>query len=99
MIKENNKPIISFDNPEEIKKFILEYESNIYMGKNIDNQDVIVEVEKGKRMIVKTLNSKNWWEWVEYDELGLVVAQGVDPSEKLGKKLEKNHDIVDDMFE
>ncbi len=99
MAKENNKPIISFDNPEEIKNFILKHESNIYMGKNIDGQDVIVELEKGKSMIVKTLNSKNWWEWVEYDELGLVVAQGVDPSEKLGKELEEDHDIVDDIFE
>lgn len=99
MRKENSKPIISFDSPEEIKKFMSEYESNIYMGKNIDGQDVIVELEKEKSMIVKTLNSKNWWEWVEYDESGFIVAQGFEPSKKLEEKIEENHDIVDDIFE
>ena len=70
MINNNSKPILNFDNVEEIKKFIVENESNLYSGKNTDNQDVIIRLDKGKGMIVETLNSKNWWEWTEYDEIG-----------------------------
>lgn len=95
MKKENDnlKPILSFDNPEEIKKFIAENESNIYSGKNVEGQDVIVKLEKGKGMIVETLNSKNWWEWVEYDESGLRISQGVDPSAKLENNFEENYEL------
>lgn len=95
MKKENDnvKPILSFDNPEEIKKFIAENESNIYSGKNVEGQDVIVKLKKGKGMIVETLNSKNWWEWVEYDESGLRISQGVDPSAKLENNFEENYEL------
>lgn len=95
MKKENDnlKPILSFDNPEEIKKFIADNESNIYSGKNVEGQDVIVNLEKGKGMIVKTLNNKNWWEWVEYDESGLRISQGVDPSGKLKKDFEEDYEL------
>lgn len=84
--KQNSKPILNFDNIEEIKKFIAEHESNIYTGKNVDNQDIIVKLKQGKGMIVETLNSKNWWEWTEYDEFGFVVGQGVKPNVDLEEK-------------
>lgn len=83
------KEILSFDNVEEIKKFIKENESNLYTGKNIDGQEVMVRLEKGKGMIVETLNSKGWWEWNEYDEYGTVVGQGVTPGAKIEEKMEK----------
>lgn len=86
MINNNSKPILNFDNVEEIKKFIVENESNLYSGKNTDNQDVIIRLDKGKGMIVETLNSKNWWEWTEYDESGFIVSQGVKPSVDLEEK-------------
>lgn len=74
------KPILDLNNLDEIKKFILEHESNIYTGKNVDGQDIIVKLDQGKGMIIETLNSKNWWEWTEYDEAGFVVGQGVSPN-------------------
>lgn len=37
-------------------------------------------------MIVETLNSKNWWEWTEYDESGFVVSQGVNPNVNMEEK-------------
>lgn len=86
MINNNSKPILNFNNIEEIKKFIAENESNLYSGKNVDNQDVIIRLDKGKGMIVETLNSKNWWEWTEYDESGFIVGQGVKPSVDLEEK-------------
>lgn len=84
--KENQKPILNFDNVEEIKRFIAENESNLYSGKNVDNQEVRIRLDKGKGMIVETLNNKNWWEWTEYDESGFVVSQGVSPDVDLEEK-------------
>lgn len=84
--KKDLKIILDFDKLDEIKKFIAENESNIYSGKNVDNQDVIIKLEQGKGMIVETLNSKNWWEWTEYDESGFVVSQGVNPNVNMEEK-------------
>lgn len=84
-MNEKVKPILNFDNVDEIKKFILNNESNIYTGKNIDGQDVIVKLQQSKGKIVETLNSKNWWEWTEFDESGFVIAQGVSPNSNIKK--------------
>lgn len=75
-IKKSNT-ILDFDNVEQIRNFIMEKESNVYSGKNNDNQDVTIIVDKGKGMIASILNSKNWWEWNEYDEKGYLISQGV----------------------
>lgn len=80
------KSTLNFENIEEIKKFIAENESNLYSGKNVDGQEVMVRLEKGKGMIVETLNSKGWWEWNEYDEYGTVVGQGVTPSAEIEER-------------
>ena len=58
----------------------------MYSGKNVDNQEVRIRLDKGKGMIVETLNNKNWWEWTEYDESGFVVSQGVSPDVDLEEK-------------
>lgn len=81
------KEVLSFNEPKEIKKFIAENESNIYTGKNVDGQDVMIRLDKGKGMLVETLNSKGWWEWNEYDESGFVVSQGITPSAEIEEKL------------
>ena len=94
--KKNLDVVLSFDSPEEIRKFISENESNIYTGKNVDGQDVMIRLDKGKGMIAETLNSKDWWEWNEYDEDGFVVGQGVTPSaeieERVANRNNKNED-------
>ena len=58
--KENQKPILNFDNVEEIKRFIAENESNLYSGKNVDNQEVRIRLDKGKGMIIEILNNEKW---------------------------------------
>lgn len=88
---ENKNMILNFDNKEDIKKFISENESNIYTGKNIEGQEVMVKLQKNEGMIVETLNSKGWWEWSEYDETGFVVAQGVSPSAEIEERLNKKN--------
>lgn len=84
-MEKNNKSNMSikFDSLEEIRTFISENESNIYTGKNIDGQTVIVKLQQKEGMIVETLNNKGWWEWTEYDETGYVVGQGVSPGDDL----------------
>ena len=83
------KVVLSFEKPEDIKKFIAEHESDLYSGKNVEGQDVIVKLEKGKGMVVEVLNSKGWWDWNEYDEDGFVVGNGVIPSREIEQKYEK----------
>ena len=85
----NKKPILNFDNITEIRKFITENESGLYTGKNVEGQEVRVWLEKAKGMKVEVLNSKNYWEWNEYDESGFLVGQGVDPYKELEDDNEK----------
>ena len=85
----NKKPILNFDNITEIRKFITKNESGLYTGKNVEGQEVRVWLEKAKGMKVEVLNSKNYWEWNEYDESGFLVGQGVDPYKELEDDNEK----------
>ncbi len=96
MDNKNNllKHVLSLNNREEIKKFIAEHESDIYTGKNIDGQEVMVKLQKNEGMIVETLNSKGWWEWNEYDECGFVVGQGVSPSAEIEERLENKKNEI-----
>ena len=54
------KPIIDFDDLESIKKFIEENESNLYEGKNIDGEDVIITLEQGAGMEVRVKQENGW---------------------------------------
>lgn len=61
---------------EDIKNFINTQESNIYTGVNEDSEDVIIVLERGKGMVIKTRHHSkpHWYECVEYDNLGFQVS-------------------------
>lgn len=69
------KPIIDFDDLESIKKFIEENESNLYEGKNIDGEDVIVTLEQGAGMEVRVKQENGWWRIHEFDKDGYVISE------------------------
>lgn len=75
--------MINFDTSESIREFIHNNESSIYEGTNIDGESVIVLLEKGKGMIVKTQkhNKPKWFEVVEYDEDGYQTGVTYEPIE------------------
>lgn len=61
---------IDFTDREVRKRFIQNTPSNLYFGKNVDGEEVVVGVDQGKGMSVKTLNSKGWYEGYCYDKNG-----------------------------
>lgn len=62
---------LDFTKKEERIAFIKE-NNGILSGKNVDKEDVVVMVEKGVGMTVKTIHTSkpNWYEIVFYDEDG-----------------------------
>lgn len=67
--------VLDFDDPVEIREFIKNTESGLYSGKNVNNQDVIVELDKRYGMNVWTLQKNNWWVIHEYDKDGYLVSE------------------------
>ena len=65
-----------FESREARKEFIHNTESNIFTGKNVDGENVVVVLERGKGMDVKTQKhgKPGWYEVVEYDEEGYQVG-------------------------
>jgi len=64
-------------NREEVAKIIADCENwDGYEGKNIDGEDVLVFVQKGDCMVIKTRHKAKprFWECVEYDSDGLQVG-------------------------
>jgi hypothetical protein len=66
------KLISNLDTEEGRQEFIKIASSGMYSGENIDGEKVITIVSQGVGMIVKTKHHEkpNWWECVDYDELG-----------------------------
>lgn len=61
---------MDFTDLDARKEFITNTESNLFTGKNVNGQEVIVGVDKGVGMTVKTLNGKGWYEGVGYGSDG-----------------------------
>ena len=57
------------------KKFINETETGMYVGKNVDSEDVLVKVSKGKGMEVETLQGNGWWMIHDYNEDGICESE------------------------
>lgn len=73
---ETNKDVLlSFESAKEVENFIKNTESGLYVGKNIDGEDVLVAISKGVSMEVKTLQSNNWWRINEYDAFGFCISE------------------------
>jgi hypothetical protein len=68
--------MFNFETREGRVEFIHNNESSLYEGKNIDGEQVIVMLQKGEGMDVKTRhhNKMNWWEIIEYDAEGFQVG-------------------------
>lgn len=62
----------NMDTEEGRQEFISRVPSGIYGGKNEDGEEVITIVSQGFGMTIKTKHHEkpNWWECVDYDELG-----------------------------
>ncbi len=58
-----------FDKREVKQEFIHNTESGIYTGTNVNGEDVVVIVEQGQGMDVKTIRKAKprWFEVIEYD--------------------------------
>lgn len=67
--------VLSFDDPSEIKDFLNANESGIYSGKNVDDQKVIVFVQQGVGLEVKTLQKNDWWVIHSYNEDGYLESE------------------------
>lgn len=71
----NTNLSLNFEDREEIKTFINSNESGIYSGKNVDDEEVVVMLQQGNGMNVKTLQSNGWYRVHEYDEDGFFVSE------------------------
>lgn len=68
-----SKPLLAdldFTVREIREAFIVNNESGIYAGINTDGTQTIVMLQQGEGMTVKNLNSKNWYECIDYDARG-----------------------------
>lgn len=74
-MKEFKQDQLNFSDKKVRKEFIKNTESGLYAGKDFDGKQVIVGVEQGVGMSVKSLNSKGWYEGLEYDEDGNVTDE------------------------
>jgi len=63
---------LDFENRETRKKFISSTDSGIYDGLNVEDEHVLVFIQKGKGMTVKTRKKtkSNWYECIHYDANG-----------------------------
>jgi hypothetical protein len=73
--------VIGWSNDKERRDFIHNTESSIYTGINEDGEDVVVMLDKGRGMDVKTVKKTKpkWYEIIEYDEDGFNVGVRYEP--------------------
>lgn len=81
------RPDLDFSKREARKTFIQTMESSLYDGFNVDGERVLVCVEQGRGMTIKTLNSKNWWSCVDYDENGYPTGTYPEPNNEDQKQM------------
>lgn len=64
------------DTIENRHRFIQTMESNLYVGKNVDGEEVQVRLQQGEGMEIWTRHHAKpmWWEVVTFDEFGLQVS-------------------------
>lgn len=73
-----SKEELDFTNYEVRRAFIENTPSGRYDGLVAgDGKLAVVTVEKGESMVVYALNEKDWYEWIEYDEEGFRMSEGV----------------------
>lgn len=70
------------ENREGRKYFISILRSGLYDGTNTAGESVLVGVEQGKGMVIKTIhaNKPKWYEVVEYDEDGFQCGVSYEPT-------------------
>lgn len=68
--KQEKKLAISFDEISDVKKFIHETKSDMYGGNNTSDERVVVMLEQGVGMSVRTYQENGWIRLDEYDADG-----------------------------
>lgn len=65
-------------------RFINTMESDLYVGKNVDGDEVQVRLQKGVGIEIWTRHKEKpkWWEVVAFDELGFQVSVTYKPYEE-----------------
>ncbi len=65
-------------------KFIQNMESNLYVGKNVDGEEIQIRLQKGVGMEVWTRHhaKPRWWEVVTFDDQGFQVSVTYKPYEE-----------------
>lgn len=73
-----------FSSFEGRAKFIAENESSIYTGENEDGEPVMIVLEQGEGMTIKTRHAEKprWWECVEVDKDGFQTCTAYEPVEE-----------------
>jgi hypothetical protein len=60
---------------EQVKKFINENESSMYGGKNNEGEDVVVLLEKGEELTIKTYQENGWMRSNYYGKNGYMEGE------------------------
>ncbi len=81
--------ILSFEKTEDIKNFIHTTESDMYGGKNEDGETVMVSLQQGVGMEVRTFQKNGWIRVTSYDKDGYLEGSTFDGRYKKG---EDNHE-------
>ena len=74
----------TLDTWENREKFIRTQESDLYVGKNVDGEEVQVRLQQGVGMEIWTRHhaKPRWWEIVTFDEFGFQVSVTYKPYEE-----------------
>lgn len=65
---------IDFSNEESIAEFIMNTETGIHDGKNVEGQRIIIYLEQGIGMKYETIQSNGWRRISEYNASGQQVG-------------------------
>lgn len=71
---------LDFSSEESIKKFIREMDSDLYQGKYVDGEEVIVSIQKGVGMkVMSDSNNPNILKIIDYsiDEDGKLIVEEI----------------------
>ena len=69
---------LSFDDYEAVQAFIKNNESSMYGGKNVDGETIMVSLEQGVGMDIRTYQHNGWIHISSYNKYGLKTDDSFD---------------------